>query len=1672
MADIATIGFKVDTKGLKRGEQALDNFAKKGEQTEKRINDSFKRISMRILGIKDVIGKVGLEFVELSSKTDATRKLVVKDMQQMRNGVKDLNREVKKVPVGFARVSRSAKVASASTSSSLTTIKKEVISIDRAVGLLATAFLFIGGIQVVSGLVAQSDAWKGINSQIRQVTNSQEDLIKTQKILFNLAKETRSELTNTVNLFAELSRGTSELGISSGRLVGVTRTLNNLFVAGGKPISETIGAIRQLNQGFASGVLRGDEFNSVAEGAPKIMTALTRSLGLTRGELREFAATGGITAQIMITALESFSREAQKLADQTQKTFAQSLQISTTNITKFVGEAELLNSVIGSVVFGMEDLSENLNATSDAAKTLVAVVGIGLTPIMFGYIKSLVGATVAQLTAGTTAIRTANAFGVVTTAAATTTVATNALGIATRFLLGPWGLLLTAIGAAVAVYSASKQASEEITKQFEIEEKAIEKLGKSYLKASVGRLGADYIKSQRKAIEIDRQRNKIQENIISIQNRIAAAEAVGGRFRDISPFIDQLKIQKEALSAVNLESEENARVLNVISDVFDNLLPKANEWGKVLSETTITLDAQLKAQLKIGEAFGNTIISLETQRQELLLGADAFEIYAAEMQAIADGATPAMVEAITNAIIVNQKLRKELKKTEDALSFEDLTSEVENFGGAWTATGSIIVDAFGGISDAINDNIKMMSALEKQQEKINQSRKAGKINDIQQLKLEQRLNIDKNIAELKGLGALSKASGSLFSEKTAAAKAFATLNKIIAVAEIALSFQKMAASTTEAGVHVANEGVKQGANALTAITSAFAAPFPINFVAGAAMIAIMAGLLGGSSGGGGAGFGESAAENAQKTQGTGTVFGSDDKSQSIINAQERFEDIAIDQLAELRGIRNSMTALSDGINKLAGTIVGGGLGEFAGPTGITSASLGGLLSKTTKTVVDEGVSFIAQSLGLIIDQGIISAQSFFDITTKKKRFFGLSSKTSTSTEFQNVDIAIRTEIGAIFGSIGDTVTESVRLLGLDTERSVNDFRVNIGRISFKDLTGEEIQAELQAVFSQQADLISTFLVPELRNFQQIGEGLFDTLIRVTQEQVIFNDVMDEMGSNLSDLSNIMQIEVAQSIIGLIGGLERFSDLTNKFFDEFFTQEEKFERLSKSLNEAVSGLGVSMFESRDQFRFVIEGMDKTTLAGQQLFAGLLELVPAFDDFFDAVEESEQTLINQRNKTIEETAKLAEAERRSALDSVRASFAMLQKSVALEKQRASAVLDVAKIANKEELDRISGLRSTLEAENAIRKAVLTDAEVALNKSFNAEISRIQDRASADIKAAQDVATEESRLIRDISSARIDSLNDEKSAINDTANAMRSLVQRINSSLGLTGGLDLISALAAAKAGDFSRAQALDISSLSNLDPAKFGSAVEFQIAQAVNLNRLATLGGLAGARLTEAEIQLQAIDSQIEAGNSNSEAQIFALELQSTKEIEAIQEQADRQIVELESQRNVLLGIDTSILDTSEAIVQFRNALVSSQELNFEKELGILDILIVSADEVFALHEQGYADELKRLDTLIESGEAVLNAALGIDNSVLSIAEAITGLNASLAAIPAAVVASNEAATIATKESNEAILQSINESLKDAQDENRELQMVIVRNSTTSARALQQFKLDGIETRAIE
>lgn len=238
------------------------------------------------------------------------------------------------------------------------------MTLRRTIGVVGSALAAVGAAKLAREAIQYSDAWKQVNNQLRQVSRSETELQAVRQNLITISRETNTELDSTVSLYSTLTRSTKEMGISSQEVADVTKTVNNLFMASGASAQEAGNAIRQLSQGLSAGALRGDEFNAVAENAPRIMDAIAEKLKMTRGELREFAAQGGITSKILVESLQDYREEAQRMADQTDRTFGQHMVNANTNMTEFVGGLEGVNGAVSELGKEIEEFTKLLSDNS------------------------------------------------------------------------------------------------------------------------------------------------------------------------------------------------------------------------------------------------------------------------------------------------------------------------------------------------------------------------------------------------------------------------------------------------------------------------------------------------------------------------------------------------------------------------------------------------------------------------------------------------------------------------------------------------------------------------------------------------------------------------------------------------------------------------------------------------------------------------------------------------------------------------------------------------------------------------------------------------------------------------------------------------------------------------------------------------------------------------------------------------------------------------------------------------------------------------------------------------------------------------------------------------------------------------------------------------------------
>jgi len=150
-----------------------------------------------------------------------------------------------------------------------------------------------------------ADGVTALNNQLKLATGSTVAAAQAYEGLFETAQRSRVGFAELGATYASLSRAGQEIGVSQQRMLAVTEAVGNAMAISGGSAQSMQAALVQLGQGMASGVLRGEELNSVMEQAPRLAKALADGMGVSIGQLRSLGAEGKITADQVVRALEN-----------------------------------------------------------------------------------------------------------------------------------------------------------------------------------------------------------------------------------------------------------------------------------------------------------------------------------------------------------------------------------------------------------------------------------------------------------------------------------------------------------------------------------------------------------------------------------------------------------------------------------------------------------------------------------------------------------------------------------------------------------------------------------------------------------------------------------------------------------------------------------------------------------------------------------------------------------------------------------------------------------------------------------------------------------------------------------------------------------------------------------------------------------------------------------------------------------------------------------------------------------------------------------------------------------------------------------------------------------------------------------------------------------------------
>lgn len=844
--------------------------------------------------------------------------------------------------------------------------------------------------------------------------------------------------------------------------------------------------------------------------------------------------------------------------------------------------------------------------------------------------------------------------------------------------------------------------------------------------------------------------------------------------------------------------------------------------------------------------------------------------------------------------------------------------------GAFGSAGESIVK----MTKAFNDYTRVQAQNAKQQESLKRAKDAGIDVDERQAALNMKVAHD----QIASYADMAAAAQGFFEKGSTGYKVLGDISKAFHMIEMAMAIQSMitnvmaAETKTEANIASIPPAIAAGGAEM------FAQSGWGGFIGVAAMLAVMAAL--GFAGGGGGGSAPSLSAQRQASQGTGTVLGdASAKSESLSKTNEDLKknsDLTLPltqgMLAHLQNIDSEMAGVAQIImrtagvsnvemgihqgtsntmqnlvngwgdqnanntNKLFGKLYGGSAGAHLTNQLVNLALdvskydkvLGGLFGHSSQNVTDSGLS-ITGTLGNVGQgQGI---SQYANVHSESSSFWGLSSSSSDSTVRGAVDATISDQIGKMFKNISDTVLLAANSFTSDTSgiaRKLADYIVNIPNLSLQGLSGDKLQEALNNVFSAFSDKLAEQIIPGMQEFQQVGEGYFQTVVRIASgiEQAKF--ALEKFGVTAINFKDIVnkQGDVALEIT-------RQSLLQKeKISDAVYTQQKIMQAVQVQVPVEVHTQALEMVTDPEYGQYwtgqfidvVTQGFQTvtkyvagsiTTMVKDVQYSGIGDILKNFTGSFEELVTLYGQLVDERRQMIGTGL----GSNLSASTIVGAGgLSELNNGVAAFKDKYFSVTEKLAIDTKDMTDLFTRLGVALPQDRDQFKALAQGIDTTTEAG-----QKYQGQLLAEAGAFSDLMDERESAMSELKSQ----YDGQSSALNDTIDNLKSFRQGIedfNKSL-ISGSLSVLtpmqklaaaqaqyeSTLALARSGDQDARGKLtsDASAFLTQDQIVNASSAAYVAANAKVQSDLASLSQLAGTQITDAQKQLDKLDLQINA-----------------------------------------------------------------------------------------------------------------------------------------------------------------------------------------------------------------
>lgn len=297
----------------------------------------------------------------------------------------------------------------------------------------------------VAKVIDLADTMTTTSARIDMINNGLQDTAELQSQIMASANRSRAAYQTTADAVTKMGIMAKDAFTTNGvlntdELIAFTELINKQFTIAGTSAAGVDAAMLQLTQAMSSGVLRGEELNSIFEQAPTIIQAIADYLGVPIGQIRAMAQEGQITATIVKNAMFDSATQINEKFNSMPMTFAQVGNIVKNVLLDAFGPAI---QVIGS---GAQWIYDNWSRIEPVVSGVATAVGILVAAyVLYNAVQGITNTLQAISTA-----RAAMQAGMTIAQAAATKTATGAqVGLNAAMLANPMTWVILVIAALV-----------------------------------------------------------------------------------------------------------------------------------------------------------------------------------------------------------------------------------------------------------------------------------------------------------------------------------------------------------------------------------------------------------------------------------------------------------------------------------------------------------------------------------------------------------------------------------------------------------------------------------------------------------------------------------------------------------------------------------------------------------------------------------------------------------------------------------------------------------------------------------------------------------------------------------------------------------------------------------------------------------------------------------------------------------------------------------------------------------------------------------------------------------------------------------------------------------------------------------------------------------------------